>query len=410
MSVKDVVVVGAGAAGLSAVDALRKEGYDGRLVLVGAEAALPYRRPALSKDVLRGDCAPEAIGLKPASWFEQAAVELVPGTAAVGVDPAARRVLLDDGRTLAWDRLVLATGGRARRLDRADGVLHLRSLDDVPALQQALRPGARVAVVGAGFVGAEIASTARYLGCDVVLVEAAPLPLTRLLPPVVARAYAGLHRRSGVDVRLNAAVHRADARSVVLSDGTRITADAVVVGIGMAPCTELAARAGCTLVDGPAGGVRVDADGATSVAGVFAAGDVAAAPDVRTGEHRRTEHWAAAQAGGTRVAHALLGRPAPEPEMPWSWSDQFGVNLQVCGWPHPSDDVVVRGDLDAADATVLLGAAGRLTGGITIGRPRQGRTLRALLARGASWDDVRDPGADLAALAAGHHEPAAARS
>jgi 3-phenylpropionate/trans-cinnamate dioxygenase ferredoxin reductase component len=400
---RTVLVIGTGVAGVSCAAGLRAEGFDGQVVLVGDEPELPYRRPPLSKDVLRGEKTGDDVRLKPGAWYEAHDVELLTGTAAESVDPSARTATLADGGTLTWDALVLATGGRPRHLPAAEGVegvLTLRGLADLPALQAALLPGRHVAVVGAGFVGAEVAASARALGCDVTVLEAAPVPLGRLLPPAVASVYADLHRRNGVDLRLGAgvaSVHRAGHGVVVgTSDGQRVAADALLVAVGMVPNTGLAERAGLPVADG----VLVDSTGATAAPGVWAAGDVACGPDGRTGLPRRQEHWSAAQSSGTAVARAVLGRPRAVPEVPWCWSDQYGVNLQVCGWPQPDDELLVRGDLDALDGTVVLARDGRLTGAITLGRPREARALRALLAKAPGTPLAALADADLSALAA----------
>lgn len=387
-----VVVIGAGVAGVSTADSLRRLGFTGRVVVVGAEPELPYRRPPLSKDLLRGERTADAVRLKPAAWYAQSDVELLTATTATALDLARREVALDDGRVLAWDRLVLATGGRARPLP-GTGWTALRGLADLPALTAALGPGRRLVVVGAGLVGAEVAASAVALGTEVTLLEAAPAPLSRVLPPPVADAYAGLHRRHGVDLRLGTSVAEVvpttAGAAVRTADGDVVGGDAVVAAVGMAPDTALARAAGLAVGTAPADGVLVDADGATSAPGVYGVGDVACPPDGRTGRPGRQEHWHAAQTGGTRVAHGLLGLPVPPAEVPWAWSDQHGVNLQICGWPAPDDDLDVRGDLQALDATVLLSRDGRLTGAVVLGRPREARALRELLARGASLSDVR---------------------
>jgi 3-phenylpropionate/trans-cinnamate dioxygenase ferredoxin reductase subunit len=388
--VKTVVIVGTGVAGTTAAATLRAEGYDGRLVLLGSEPEAPYRRPALSKDVLRGARTTDPIRIKPVAWYADHEVELITGVTATELDVAGRTVTVD-GVALGWDAVVLATGGRPRLLPGSDGAHVVRTAADVERLRAALRPGADLVVVGAGFLGAEVAATARSLDCGVTVLEAAPLPLGRLLPPSVAQWYLQLHRDRGVAVHTGTGVREVTADRVVGSDGTVYRADAVVVAIGMQPETALAERAGLT-VDG---GIVVDALGATSAPGVWAAGDVAAFPDPVTGRPRHREHWQSAVTQGTAVARNLLGAGAPWSEVAWCWSDQHGVNLQVCGEPRADDDMATRGSVADGSFTALFSRDGTLTGAIGVARPADIRTLRGLLASG---EPVRID--DLAALPA----------
>jgi NADPH-dependent 2,4-dienoyl-CoA reductase/sulfur reductase-like enzyme len=402
--VKTIVVVGTGVAGTTAAATLRAEGYDGRLVLLGSEPEAPYRRPALSKEVLRGDRTLAQVRLKPEAWYAEHQVELLTGTTVTELDVAGRTVAVDGGR-LGWDAVLLATGGRPRALAGADGVHVLRTAADTAALQPALRPGDHLLVVGAGFLGAEVAATARSLACEVTLLEAAPAPLGRLLPPAVAQVYTDLHRSRGVDLRTGIGVHAVAGNRVVGSDGTVWHADAVVVAVGMDPETTVAERAGLA-VDG---GIVVDARGATSAPGVWAAGDVAAYPDPSTGRPRRREHWQSAMSQGAAAARNMLGTGASWAEVPWCWSDQYGVNLQVCGDPHPDDDMAVRGSLDSGSFTALFARDGVLTGAIGVDRAADMRTMRRLLASapGTPLDLLADESTDLARLGAA---PAAARA
>ncbi|HEV7824534.1 MAG TPA: FAD-dependent oxidoreductase [Mycobacteriales bacterium] len=395
---RTVVVVGAGIAGTTAAATLRQQGYDGRLVLAGAEPVAPYRRPALSKEVLRGAKDVTEVAVKPAGWYDAQDIELLTGTTVSELDVPGRTVTVDGAR-LGWDAAVLATGGRPRLLPGTPAGVHtLRTAADVPALRAALRPGARVVVVGAGFLGAEVAATARTLDCAVTLLEAAPVPLGRLLPPVVAEVYARLHRDRGVDLRLGVGVARVEAHRVVGTDGTEWPADAVVVAVGMDAEVALAEQAGLA-VDG---GIVTDAHGRTSAPGVWAAGDVAAFPDPVTGLPRRTEHWQSAVSQGAVVARNLLGAGAPLDEVPWCWSDQYGVNLQVCGSPRSDDAVRIRGSLDAGSFTAVFARDGVLSGAIGVDRPGDIRVLRKLLATAPETplDLVADEGTELAGLAA----------
>jgi NADPH-dependent 2,4-dienoyl-CoA reductase/sulfur reductase-like enzyme len=285
-----------------------------------------------------------------------------------------------DGARLRWDAVVLATGGRPRTLPRADGAHVLRSAADVTSLRATLGPGARLLVVGAGFLGAEVAATANGLGCDVTMVEAAPAPLGRLLPSAVARAYTDLHRNRGVDLRTGVGVHSVERHGAAvrahLTDGTDWSGEAVVIAVGMAPETGLAERAGLAVH----GGIVVDSHGATAAPGVWAAGDAAAFPDPETGLPRGREHWQSAMNQGLAVGRNLLGAATPWAEVPWCWSDQHGVNLQVCGDPGPDDDVSFWGEPDSGSFTALFARDGVLRGAVAFDRPGDIRALRKVLA------------------------------
>lgn len=404
---RTVVVVGTGVAGTTAAATLRVEGYDGRVVLVGGEPHAPYRRPALSKEVLRGDKTAEQVRIKPEQWFADNTVELVTGTTVTDVDAGAGTIALSDGSRLAYDALLLATGGRPRTLPATaglgpeDGVHVLRSAHDVTALQTALAPGASLLVVGAGFLGAEVAASARTMGCDVTVLEAAPAPLGRVLPTALAGFYTALHRDRGVDLRTGvglASVERAGERlRVTGTDGTSFGVDAVLVAVGMTPATELARAAGATIGDG----IVVDGSGATSVPGIWAAGDAAAFPDRVTGAPRRLEHWQSAMTQGTTVGRSIAGTTSAWTEVPWCWSDQYGVNLQVCGNPSASDEMALRGKIASGCFTAVFARGGALTGAVTVDRSADMRALRKLLvsARATPLEVVADEGTDLAALA-----------
>jgi 3-phenylpropionate/trans-cinnamate dioxygenase ferredoxin reductase subunit len=367
--VKTVVVVGTGVAGATTAATLRQHGYDGRLVLVGDEPLPPYRRTALSKDVLAGTKEVEQTLLKPATWWDDHAVELLTGTTVTAVTQG--RVELD-GTALRADAVVLATGGRARVLPTLPDALTLRTSDDVDRLLPRLLPDACVVVVGAGFLGLEVATAALAHGCRVTVLEAAPLPLTRVLPAVLAEALVGRYRSQGLDLRL----------SVRPGELARVTAsaDVVVTAVGQLPRTELAEAAGAAVRDG----VVTDRCGQTSLPGLWAVGDVAALVD-RTGVARRHEHWQSAMTQGTAVGRALLGLGDGWDEVPWAWSQHLGVDLQVCG--EPGTDVRLEGSLDGAFVAVLS-RAGRLTGAVTVDRTAVMRDLRRLVAEDAQLEDV----------------------
>lgn len=355
---RSVVVVGTGVAGLTTAATLRQQGYDGRLVLVGEEPRPPYRRTALSKEVLSGAKGVDDVLLKPTTWYDDQQVELLTGTAVTGLEPHGVRL---DGQRLPADAVVLATGGRPRRLPHLPEAVAVRTASDVTELASRLLPGARVVVVGAGFLGLEVAGAALALGCEVTVVEAAGLPLARSLPKAVGEALARRYRAAGVDLRLGTTELPA--------------ADVVVAAVGQAPETSLAGAAGAAVRDG----LVVDRCGQTSLPGVWAAGDCAAFPHRQTGEPARQEHWQAALSQGAAVAKALLGDTTGWAELPWAWSSHLGVDLQVCGDPTAADDWALEGDTDGAFALVTA-KDGRLTGAVTVDSTLRMRALRVLVA------------------------------
>jgi 3-phenylpropionate/trans-cinnamate dioxygenase ferredoxin reductase subunit len=311
-----VVVVGAGIAGVSAAASLRSAGYDGRLLLIGDEPELPYRRPAVSKEILRGDKTADGNRIKPEQWYADQQVELVTGTRVISVEPGA--VVTTDGR-IGFDKLVLATGGRARNPFQGERVRTLRGLSDLPL---PVGPDVPVVIVGAGLVGSEGAASLRSLGYDVTLLETAALPLPRLLPGSLAERYLSLHKNNGVDlqtdVTVSAIVEHGEEVHVRAADGRSWTAGLVLVAVGMEPNTVLAAEAGLRLEPG---GIAVDWSGATSIPGIYAAGDVAARPSSHVEGAFRLEHWQGAQNHGTAVGRAAAGEQVVFDEVPWCWSD-----------------------------------------------------------------------------------------
>ena len=392
------VIVGAGIAGISAAAAMRATGYPGAITVVGDEPELPYRRPPVSKEVVRGEKTADEIRIKKAEWFADKDVALRTGATVVSVDPEAGTALLADGHELGFDQLLIATGGRARNPWRSSGARTLRDLADVPRLRDDLVPGASVVIVGAGLIGSEIAASARGLGCTVTLLETAPLPLPRLLPPELGQMYVDLHRREGTDLHTGVqveSVQDAGETTIVRAvDGRTWSAQVVVVAVGMEPNVELAAAAGIALAppeDG--GGILVDALGRTSVAGVLAAGDVANQPRPVLGGRHRVEHWQGAQNHGTAVGKVMAGGEEPFAEVPWCWSDQYDLNLQVVGWPQSAHDVVVHGSIDDRDFIAYLVDDGLVRGAVSIGRPRDVRAARAWIGARARLDEVLPGGA-----------------
>jgi NADPH-dependent 2,4-dienoyl-CoA reductase/sulfur reductase-like enzyme len=351
-----IAVVGASLAGLSTARALREQSYDGRIVVIGDEVHAPYDRPPLSKEFLAGTTSLDDIVLG-APDDEDLGLEWRLGTTAVGLDHLSRSVLLDDGSEIRADGVVLATGARARRLpgsDGLDGVHVLRSLDDAIALREDLAAGGRLVVIGAGFIGAEVASTARKLGLEVTVVETQPVPLAGPLGADMGAVCAGLHGDHGTRLLTGTGVAglvgTGRVEAVELTDGTRLPADVVVVGIGATPNIEWLAHSGVALGNG----VLTDARGATNIPGVVAAGDCAAAWSATAERHVRIEHWTnALEQPATAVATLLgIGEPAPTP-VPYFWSDQYGARIQFAGSRREGDVArVVEGS--CADRSFLV--------------------------------------------------------
>jgi NADPH-dependent 2,4-dienoyl-CoA reductase/sulfur reductase-like enzyme len=351
-----IAVVGASLAGLSTARALREQSYDGRIVVIGDEVHVPYDRPPLSKEFLAGTASPDDIALG-APDDEDLGLEWRLSTTAVGLDHLSRSVLLDDGSEIRADGVVLATGARARRLpgsDGLDGVHVLRSLDDAIALREDLAAGGRLVVIGAGFIGAEVASTARKLGLDVTVVETQPVPLAGPLGADMGAVCAELHADHGTRLLTGTGVAglvgTGRVEAVELSDGTRLPADVVVVGIGATPNIEWLAHSGVALGNG----VLTDARGATNIPGVVAVGDCAAAWSASAERHVRIEHWTNALEQPVTAVATLLGagEPALTP-VPYFWSDQYGARIQFAGSRREGDVArVVEGS--CADRSFLV--------------------------------------------------------
>jgi 3-phenylpropionate/trans-cinnamate dioxygenase ferredoxin reductase subunit len=346
------VIVGGGLAGAKAAETLRDEGFDGPIVLVSAEAERPYERPPLSKGYMLGSDERDSAFVHPESWYAEHDVDLRLGTRATALDPTAYEVTLDGGERLRYEKLLLATGSTPRRLDvpgsDLDAVLYLRELPDADRIKSALGEGRRIAVVGAGWIGLEIAAAARHHGAEVTVIETAQLPLQRVLGDDVAAVFADLHREHDVDLRLESGVGEirgkgGRATSLVTSDGDEIAVDAVVVGVGITPSTALGEAAGLTIEDG----IAVDAGLRTSAPDVYAAGDVAAAEHPRLRTRVRVEHWANALKGGPAAARSMLGQDVAYDELPFFFTDQYDLGMEYVGHAPPGgyDKVVTRGDV-----------------------------------------------------------------
>ncbi len=344
------VIVGASLTGAKAAETLRAEGFAGRIVLIGAEHEIPYERPPLSKGYLLGKEPRDKAYVHPREWYDEQDIDLRLGTVAEAFDTSSHEVTLVGGERLRYDKLLLATGSTVRRLDvpgaDLDGVRYLRQLPDSDALKASFGEGVRVVVVGAGWIGLEVAAAARIHGCDVTVVEVADLPLQRVLGDEVGRVIADLHTEHGVRLLMGAGVEevRGDGRvsGVRTSTGVDLPADLVVAGIGIKPAVELAEAAGLVVRDG----VEVDGSLRTSDPDVFAAGDVANIPYPAFGRRLRVEHWANALNGGPAAAKAMLGQDMTYDRLPYFFSDQYDLGLEYVGWADPRDSqVILRGDV-----------------------------------------------------------------
>ncbi|CCN01801.1 pyridine nucleotide-disulfide oxidoreductase [Bordetella bronchiseptica MBORD675] len=395
--IQSIVIVGAGQAGAVAAASLRQLGYRGGLTLVGQEAHPPYERPPLSKAVLQGTATHAEAAVHPAGFYAENDIALLTETAVAALDPAARTVRLADGRTLAYDRCLLATGGHARELPALPrgraGVHYIRTLDDALDLRAALRPGVRAAVIGGGFLGLEVASTARELGAEVTVIENGSRLLERALPAIVSDWLAERVRASGVDLRLGgaiAAIGDGPPYAITLADGTQVNADLIVVSIGLAPEVTLARQAGLPLDDN--GGICVDSQARTADPQVYAAGDCASQPRACLGTAARFESWQNANEQARAAAAAMLGlAPAAEP-YPWFWTDQYGCNIQILGLPQPGLRYVCRPQTDpqAAPRVLWIGLRdGVPCHGIAVNAGGDLRQLRVLFERGIPVDPHR---------------------
>jgi 3-phenylpropionate/trans-cinnamate dioxygenase ferredoxin reductase subunit len=401
-----VVIVGTGQAGFQAASSLRQAGFEGEVTLVGDEPQLPYQRPPLSKAFLKGEGDPGEVHLRPETFFGSKDIGLLSGDRAERVDREARTVELASGRVLAYDHLVLATGSRPRPLpvpgSDLDGVLELRTVADAQVLRERLAGGPRLVVIGGGFIGLELAASAREKGAEVTVVEALDRTMARAVTPETSAHFAALHAEHGATIRHDATVARINGNGAVsgveLGDGTKLDADVVVIGVGVVPNVELAEESGLMVRDG----IVVDETLRTADPAVWAIGDCASYPSAHVGHLVRLESVQNATDHGRAVAAAIMGEPAPYDALPWFWSDQHSRKLQIAGLPHGHDSTVVRGDPRSEAFSVFCFAGDRLVCVESVNRMPDHMAARKLLTarRTIAPADAADEAFDLKAVAA----------
>ena len=400
-----IVIVGASLTGASAAATLREEGFDGRVLLVGAEPQLPYDRPPLSKNYLRGGMPFEKTLLRPPEFYRERDIEMRLGTMVVSVDPEKRTLGLHDGERLEFDNLLIATGGRNRRfpipgLD-LPGVYDLRTVADADRIREAMARGGRAVVVGMGFIGAEVAASMRQSGLEVVAVEPFKTPLYRALGEEVGRVVEGLHRDHGVEMILDDAVTAFEGSGkverVVTRKGRRLECNLAVFGLGIEPATELVAGTAVRVDNG----IVVDDQCRTNVPGIFAAGDVANHYHPVCGRQMRVEHWQNGVKQGAAAARSMIGRGQPYDEVHWFWSDQFDANIQYAGFHAAWDTIVVRGSLPSRKFLAFYLAEGRVESVVAINQGRDLRRTLPIIKARVAVDPARleDPNVDLRTLA-----------
>ncbi|MFN3006243.1 NAD(P)/FAD-dependent oxidoreductase [Mycolicibacterium wolinskyi] len=398
------VVVGASLAGARAVEALRSEGFDGRIILVGAEYHLPYDRPPLSKEVILGSKEPGDTCIHKSDFYSRNDIELLLGVRARRIDTHGRRVELHDGVSIQADKVLLCTGTTPRRPELPgmdlDGVRFLRTVDDAVAIRDQMRAGASVVIVGGGLIGIELAASALGLGNRVTVLERGDAVLSRVLPERIARCLAHFHAEQGVRMVTNAQVAAIEGdnrvRRVTMTDGTTVEADLVVVGIGVAPAVDVAVNSGIDVDNG----IVVNEFCETSVPGVYAAGDVANSPCSHAAGRIRLEHWQNAQNQGIAAARSMVGKRVPYRDLPWFWSDQGKTNVQVAGRLHHEDHVVWRGTPESMEFTVFHLREGVLVGAVGVNRRRDVRMAMSLIDRRARPEPsmLSDPAVDLRSI------------
>ena len=388
------VIVGGGLAGAKTAEALRERGFEGRIVLFAGEPHLPYERPPLSKDYLRGEAPPEQARVHAAGFYADHDHDLLTGTKVTDLNAAARDVTLSTGERLGYDRLLLATGSEPRRLSvpgaELDGVHYLRTFADSDAIAAALQPGARAVIAGGGWIGMEVAASARQKGLDVTIVELEDVPLSRALGREAGLIYARLHREHGVQLHTGVAVARVEGEGrverVVLADGRALDADLLVCGLGAIPRTVLAERAGLAVENG----VLTDAGLRTSDPHVFAAGDIANAEHPFYGRRLRVAHWANALTQPEVAAKAMLGKPASYDKLPYFFSDQYDAGMEYRGLAIGADAFEIDGDAEAYEFVAYWRREGRTIAAMNVNVWDVNDRLRALVGRRIDADRLAD--------------------
>jgi 3-phenylpropionate/trans-cinnamate dioxygenase ferredoxin reductase subunit len=407
------IIVGGGLAGAIAAQTLREEGFDGSITLLGQEPNAPYERPPLSKDYLQGKADRDSIFVHAEPWYAEHGVDLFLGAAVTSFDPAARTVTTDTGARLHYDKLLLATGSKPRRLEvpgaDLDGVYYLRNVEDSERIKIDFARAKRAVIIGAGWIGLETAAAARAGGPDVTLLVSGDLPLERVLGPEVAPIFDELHRSHGVDLRYRTTAveligKQGVATGVILSDGTKIDADMIIVGIGAIPRTELAAAGGLKIDNG----IVVDEHLRTSDPDIFAAGDIAHTYNPRLGRHIRVEHWANARRQGVVAAKAMLGQDAVDLRPSYFYTDQYDLSMEYTGDIGPAgyDRVIFRRYADSSQLIVFWLHEQRLQAGMNINIWDIAEDIEPLVqsARPIDVDDLADPDIPLASLASCRQE------
>ncbi|WOC14455.1 NAD(P)/FAD-dependent oxidoreductase [Gordonia sp. MP11Mi] len=386
------VIIGGGLAGAKTAEALRDQGYGGAIVLIAEEQHLPYERPPLSKGYLAGSDKRSDAFTFDADWYVAHDVDVRIGVRAVRIDRDTHRVHLDDGSSVVYSKLLLATGSSSRRMDGADGALYLRSIDESEQIRDAIGQGRHLVVVGGGWIGLEVAATARQSGSDVTLIEPQDQPLEKTLGSRIGRVVADLHREHGVDLRLGVGVDTVTPRSVTTDDGDQIPADAVLVGIGAVPNIDLARDAGLDVSDG----VDVDAGLRTSDPDIFAVGDIAN-HDHPTLGRLRVEHWANAQNQPAVAVANMLGGSQVYDRLPYFFTDQYDLGMEYRGHASGHNDVVVRGDTATREFLAFWLADGAVVAGMNVNIWDQGDAIAELIASGRTVDVDRlgDPNVPL---------------
>ena len=408
---ENILVIGGGQAAAQAIASLRLWGFEGDIRLIADEPALPYQRPPLSKAYLKGEMDEERLYFKPAEWYQAQNVRVSLNTRATAIDRSARSVTLSDGTDADYDALILATGSRPRPLpiEGADlkGVHELRDLRDVDGLKPVVTKGQNMVIVGAGYIGLEAAAVARQLGANVTVLEMAPRVLARVTSPVMSAFYTELHENNGVKIKTEARLTRlsGEARMVTsahLADGSTLSADLVLVGIGILPNQELAGEAGIACASEGGGGIIVDEDARTNDPRIFAAGDCTVRPLVHYGRTGRLESVHNAIEQGKLAAAAILGRERPRLDVPWFWSDQYEVKLQIAGLSQNYDHHIVRGDPDSGSFAVFYFRERRLIAVDAVNAAPEFIVTKKLIISGQTLapDELQDTSVSMKDLAA----------